>query len=44
MDKKIKKIQSINKKEGRNLKELLREDKVHDKVIEKAKSKMKGRC
>jgi len=42
MDKKIKKIQAENKKEGRQLSSLLREDKKHDKIIDRAKKKMKS--
>ena len=43
MDKKIKKIQTLNKTEGKKLGSLLKEDKIHDKIIEKSKKKMKGR-
>lgn len=43
MDKKIKKIQKTNAKEGKELSSLLKEDKKHDKIIDKAK-KMKGKC
>ena len=41
MDKKIKKIIGENKKEGKQLKSLLKEDKKHDKVVEKAEHKLK---
>jgi len=44
MDAKIKKIMGENAKEGKQLKGLLREDKKHDKVVDKAKMKMKGKC
>ena len=44
MDKKIKKLTTIARKEVRGLKSLLKEDKVHDKVISKAKAKKKGKC
>ena len=30
-----------NEKEGKDLKKLLREDKVHDKIIDKAKKSIK---
>lgn len=43
MDEKIKKIQTLNKKEGKKLKSLLKEDKIHDKIVEKAKKKLKGK-
>ncbi len=43
MDKKIKKIQAENKKEGNELKSLLKMDKKNDKIVDKAK-KMKGKC
>ncbi len=41
MDAKIKKIQKLNAKEGKKLSSLLKEDKKHDKLIDKAKAKMK---
>jgi hypothetical protein len=44
MDKKIKAIEKTNAKEGKQLKSLMKEDKKHDKVIDKAKMKMKGKC
>ncbi len=44
MDKKIKKIIGKNKQEGKELSSLLKEDKKHDKTIEKAKMKLKGKC
>jgi hypothetical protein len=40
MDKKIKKIIKENQKEERDLKNLLREDKIHDKIIDRAKKTM----
>jgi hypothetical protein len=43
MDKKIKKIMVENKKEGSQLKSLLKEDKKHDKVVERAEKKVKGK-
>lgn len=42
MDAKIKKIQKTNAKEGKQIKSLLKEDKKHDKIIDKAKHKMTG--
>lgn len=39
MDKKIKKIEATNKKEGKQLKSLLKDDKKNDKIIDKAKMK-----
>lgn len=44
MDKKIKNLQSQTKKLVKEEASLLREDKKHDKVIDKAKKKMKGKC
>ena len=44
MDKKIKKIITKERDLERNTKSLLKEDKVHDKLIDKAKKKMKGKC
>ncbi len=41
MDKKIKKIQSENKKEGKDLKNLLKSDKKMDKKMEQCEMKMK---
>ncbi len=41
MDKKIKKLQKDTKKVMKEEKSLLKEDKKHDKVIAKAKKKMK---
>jgi hypothetical protein len=41
MDKKIKKIMKENEKEGKELKSLLREDKIHDRIIDKAKKTMR---
>lgn len=44
MDKKIKKVMKENKTEGKQLKSLLKEDMKHDKIIDSAKHKMKGKC
>ncbi len=44
MDAKIKKIQKENAKEGKQLSSLLREDKKHDKIIDRSKKKMKEKC
>jgi hypothetical protein len=44
MDKKIKKLQKDTKKIVKEESSLLKEDKRHDKVIDKAKKKMKGKC
>ena len=44
MDKKIKKLQKDTKKLAKEEASLLRQDKKHDKIIDKAKSKMKGKC
>lgn len=44
MDKKIKALQKDTKKLAKKESSLLREDKKHDKVIDKAKKKMKGKC
>ena len=41
MDKKIKKIESMNKKEGKQLKGLLKEDKKRDKVCDYGSKMMK---
>jgi hypothetical protein len=43
MDEKIKKIMTENAKESKQLKGLLREDKKHDKIIERAKKAVKGK-
>jgi hypothetical protein len=43
MDKKIKKLQKDTSKIVKQEKSLLKEDKKHDKIIDKAK-KMKGKC
>lgn len=43
MDKKIKSLQKDTKKLVKKEASLLKEDKKHDKVIDKAK-KMKGKC
>lgn len=44
MDKKIMSLQKDTKKLAKKEASLLREDKKHDRVIEKAKKKMKGKC
>lgn len=44
MDKKIKAIEKTNSKEGKQLKSLAKLDKKNDKIVDKAKSKMKGKC
>ena len=44
MDKKIKALQKDTKKLAKKESALLKEDKKHDKVIAKAKMKMKGKC
>jgi len=41
MDKKIKKISKVEKSQVKALGSLLKEDKKHDKIIDKAKDKMK---
>jgi hypothetical protein len=43
MDKKIKKIQATNKREGKELSNLLKADHKQDKKIEKCEKKMKKR-
>lgn len=44
MDKKIKALQKDTKKLAKKETSLLKEDKKHDKVIEKAKKMKKGKC
>ncbi len=44
MDEKIKKIQTINRKEGKQLSSLLKQDKINDKILDKKKKQMKGKC
>lgn len=44
MDKKIMSLQKDTKKLAKKEASLLREDKKHDKVIDKAKKKMKDKC
>lgn len=44
MDKKIKALQKDTKKVVKKEAELLKADKKNDKVIDKAKAKMKGKC
>jgi len=43
MDKKIKALESKEKSLLKGTKSLLKEDKKHDKIIEKAKEKMNGK-
>jgi hypothetical protein len=43
MDKKIKKLQRDTKKIMKEESSLLKEDKKHDKIIDKAKKKMHGK-
>lgn len=44
MDKQIRKIEKENKKEGKDLKKLEVADKKRDKLVEKGKKAMKGKC
>ena len=44
MDAKIKKIEKTNMKEAKQLKSLLKADKKQDKIVDKAKMKMKSKC
>ncbi len=44
MDKKIKKLTTIAKKEVGGLKSLLKQDKKNDRIVDKAKKKMKEKC
>ncbi len=44
MDKKIKKLEKETKGLLKGEKSLLKEDKKNDKIIDKAKMKMKGKC
>lgn len=44
MDKKIKALAKTAKKEVKGLGNLLKEDRKHDKIVDKAKMKMKGKC
>jgi hypothetical protein len=44
MDKKIKKLQSATKKVVKEEASLLKADKKQDKIVDKAKMKMKGKC
>ena len=44
MDKKIKSLMKDTKKIEKKEKSLLKEDKSHDMIIDKAKKKMKGKC
>lgn len=44
MDAKIKSLQKDTKKLAKKEESLLKEDKRHDKLIDKAKKKMKEKC
>lgn len=44
MDRKIKKLQRDTKKVVKEEASLLKEDKKHDKVIDRARKTMKGKC
>lgn len=44
MDKQIKALQRDTKKLEKKESALLKEDKRHDKIVDKAKMKMKGKC
>ena len=44
MDEKIKKLQKDTKKLAKEESSLLREDKKHDRLIEKSKKKMRKKC
>ncbi len=44
MDKKIKQVMKDTKKVVKEEKSLLKMDKKHDKIVDKAKAKMKGKC
>lgn len=44
MDKSIKRLQRDTKKIVKEEASLLKEDRKHDKMIDKAKKKMKGKC
>lgn len=44
MDKKIKKIQKKTKSLEKDEAQLLKMDKNHDKILDKAKKKMKEKC
>jgi hypothetical protein len=44
MDAKIKRLQKDTKKLQKEEASLLKEDKKHDKIIDKAKRKIKGKC
>jgi hypothetical protein len=44
MDEKIKKLQKNTQKIVKEEASLLKEDKKHDKIIDRAKKKMKGKC
>lgn len=44
MDKAIRKLEKKEKSLGKGLKALEKMDKKHDKIVDKAKAKMKGKC
>jgi hypothetical protein len=44
MDKKIKKLQKSTQKIVKQEKSLLKADRKNDKIVDKAKMKMKGKC
>lgn len=44
MDKKIKQLQKDTKKVVKEEASLLKADKKNDKIVDKAKAKMKGKC
>jgi hypothetical protein len=44
MDKKIKKLKSATQKLVKQESSLLKLDKKQDKIVDKAKAKMKGKC
>ena len=44
MDKQIKKLKTATKSLVKKEESLLKQDKKHDKIIDKAKAKMKGKC
>lgn len=44
MDKKIHKLQKTTKKLAKEESSLLKADKKNDKIVDKAKMKMKGKC
>lgn len=44
MDKKIKKMQQVTKKLAKEESSLLKSDKKRDKLVEKGRKAMKGKC